>query len=37
MRIDNDNYYLNFDLKISEKVKDIPFNKTYIKNRVLWH
>ena len=36
-RVDNDNYYINFDLKISEKIKDIPFDKTYIKNRVLYH
>lgn len=36
-RLDDDNYYLNFDLKLKEKMKEIHFNKTYIKNVRLWH
>ena len=36
-RIDNENYYINFEMKIGGIAKDIPFNKTYIKNRVLYH
>ena len=36
-RLDNDNYYLNFDLKLKEKMEVIHFNNTYIKNRELWH
>ena len=35
-RIDNENYYLNFEMKLSEEVKDISFNKTYIKNSKLY-
>ena len=36
-RLDDDNYYLNFDLKLKEKMKEIHFNKTYIKNVKIWH
>ena len=35
-RLDDDNYYLNFDLKLKEKMKEIHFNKTYIKNVKIW-
>ena len=36
-RVDDDNYYLNFDLKLEDKNKDIHFSNTYIKNVKLYH
>ena len=36
-RVDNDNYLLNFDLKIETNNNKVQFKNTYIKNRILWH
>ena len=36
-RLDDNNYYLKFELTLKEKMEQIHFNNTYIKNGKIWH
>ena len=36
-RLDDNNYYLKFELTLKEKMEQIHFNNTYIKNGKIYH